>query len=130
MGILGAVIALWATFAPCFLWIFAGAPYVEWLNRQPRLKAALSAVTAAVVGVILNLSVWFALHAIFGSVSDVAWGPFELHVPEWASLNGLALALSAVAFLLLFRFHFGIVGTMTVCGALALAYQATIGGGF
>jgi chromate transporter len=130
MGILGAVVALWATFAPCFLWIFAGAPYVEWLNRQPGLKAALSAVTAAVVGVILNLTVWFALHAIFGSVAVVAWGPFALHGPQWTSLNGLALSLSAVAFLLLFGFRFGIVGTMTVCGALALAYQSTIGGGF
>ena len=130
MGILGAVVALWATFAPCFLWIFAGAPYVEWLTTQPRLKSALSAITAAVVGVILNLTVWFALHAIFGAVHAVSWGPFALHMPDWASLNGPALVLSVLAFLLLFGFHTGIVGTMGACGLLALLYQSTAGGGF
>ena len=70
MGVLGALVTLWATFAPCFLWIFAGAPYIERLNAEPRLKSALAAVTAAVVGVILNLTVWFALHVLFASVGE------------------------------------------------------------
>ena len=74
MGVLGALVTLWATFAPCFLWIFAGAPYIERLNAEPRLKSALAAVTAAVVGVILNLTVWFALHVLFARVSDAAGG--------------------------------------------------------
>ena len=70
-GLLGAAITLWATFAPCFLWIFAGAPYIERLSASPRLAGALSAVTAAVVGVILNLSLWFALHVFFAKVEPV-----------------------------------------------------------
>ena len=69
MGLLGAFVALWATFAPCFLWIFAGAPYIEWITKQPRLKGALAGITAAVVGVILNLAIWFALHVFFAKVT-------------------------------------------------------------
>ena len=80
MGVLGAVVTLWATFAPCFLWIFAGAPYIERLNAEPRLKAALAAVTAAVVGVILNLTVWFALHVLFAQRERaLRLGPLRLH---------------------------------------------------
>ena len=67
-GIAGAVVTLWMTFAPCFLWIFAGAPYIEAIGKRPRLSGALAAITAAVVGVILNLSVWFGLHVLFGKV--------------------------------------------------------------
>ncbi|MGE5259687.1 MAG: chromate transporter [Actinomycetota bacterium] len=74
-GLLGAVVTLWATFAPCFLWIFVGAPYVERLRTSPRLAGALAAVTAAVVGVILNLSLWFALHVLFGSITATWYGP-------------------------------------------------------
>ena len=76
MGTLGAIVTLWATFAPCFLWIFAGAPYIERLNAEPRLKSALAAVTAAVVGVILNLTVWFGLHVLFASLHEVQRGAF------------------------------------------------------
>ena len=75
MGVLGAAVTLWATFAPCFLWIFVGAPYIERLRTAPRLQSALAAVTAAVVGVILNLTVWFALHVLFGSVTETWAGP-------------------------------------------------------
>src|SRR5581483_4536321 len=74
-GVLGAAVTLWATFAPCFLWIFVGAPYVESIRTYPRLAGALAAVTAAVVGVILNLSLWFALHVLFGSVISTWLGP-------------------------------------------------------
>ena len=79
---LGAAITLWATFAPCFLWIFVGAPYVERLSTNPRLASALSGVTAAVVGVILNLSLWFALHVFFAKVEVVRHGPLRLWLPE------------------------------------------------
>ena len=65
LGSAAAIVALWVTFAPCFMWIFTGAPYIEWISSQPKLKSALKAITAAVVGVILNLSVWFALHVLF-----------------------------------------------------------------
>ena len=121
MGILGAVVSLWATFAPCFLWIFAGAPYVERLNTEPHLKSALAAVTAAVVGVILNLTVWFALHVLFSRVGDAAMGPLRLHVPDLQSIQGAAAALAALAFVLLFVLHRGIVTTLAVCGFLSVA---------
>ncbi len=124
MGVLGAFVTLWATFAPCFLWIFAGAPYIERLNAEPRLKSALAAVTAAVVGVILNLTVWFALHVLFASVSERAAGPLRLHVPDPASISAPALVLSGVAIVLLFGLHRGIMTTLAVCGALALAWHA------
>jgi chromate transporter len=126
MGALGAVVTLWATFAPCFLWIFAGAPYIERLNAEPRLKAALAAVTAAVVGVILNLTVWFALHVLFARVTERFAGPLRLHVPDPASISWPALALSVLAVVLLFALHRGIIATLAVCGALALAWHAAI----
>jgi chromate transporter len=124
MGILGAVVTLWATFAPCFLWIFAGAPYIERLNTEPRLKSALAAVTAAVVGVILNLTVWFALHVLFAEVTTLDAGPLRPAVPELASINLVTVALSAAAFTLLFALHRGIVTTLAVCAALALAWHS------
>jgi chromate transporter len=123
MGTLGALVTLWATFAPCFLWIFAGAPYIERLNAEPRLKSALATVTAAVVGVILNLTVWFALHVLFANVATLDAGPFRPAVPELSSINLVAVALSAVAFALLFALHRGILTTLAVCGALALGWR-------
>lgn len=119
MGVLGAVVTLWATFAPCFLWIFAGAPYVERLNAEPRLKSALAAITAAVVGVILNLTVWFALAVLFGKVDILASGPFKLHMPVWATLSVPALGLSVVAFVMMFAWHRGVMTTLAVCAVLA-----------
>ena len=127
MGLLGALVTLWATFAPCFLWIFAGAPYIERLQTQPRLKGALAAITAAVVGVILNLTVWFALHTIFGKVNDISVGPLSFHLPELASVNWVAAALSALAFILLFALHRGIITTLAICGALAVAWHVASG---
>jgi chromate transporter len=126
MGVLGALVTLWATFAPCFLWIFAGAPYIERLNAEPRLKAALAAVTAAVVGVVLNLTVWFALHVLFASVSERFVGPLRLHIPDPASISAPALLLSGLAIVLLFVLHRGVVTTLAICGALALAWHATV----
>jgi chromate transporter len=126
MGVLGATVTLWATFAPCFLWIFVGAPYVEWLNAQPRLKAALAAVTAAVVGVILNLTVWFALHVLFGTVAEGSVGPLRLLLPDPTSVNGMALALATLAVVLLFVLNRGIITTLATCAALALGWHALV----
>ncbi len=123
-GVLGALVALWATFAPCFLWIFAGAPYVERLNADPRLKSALAAITAAVVGVILNLTVWFALNVVFARVDLQTWGPLRLHVPDPSSVSWTVLALAAVAFVLLLVLHRSVMVTLGVCAALALAARA------
>jgi chromate transporter len=124
MAVLGALVALWATFAPCFLWIFAGAPYVERLNRAPRLSATLKGVTAAVVGVILNLTVWFALHVLFASVSERHAGPLRLLVPDPATVSVPTLLLAALAMVLMFALHRGIVTTLAICGGLALAWHA------
>ena len=115
MGVLGAVITLWATFAPCFLWIFVGAPYVERLTHAPRLASALRTVTAAVVGVIANLSLWFALHVVFARVDERHIGPLRLFVPDAASLDVAALALSCLALVLIFALRWSIVATLALC---------------
>jgi chromate transporter len=121
MGVLGALITLWATFAPCFLWIFVGAPYIERLNAAPRLRSALAAVTAAVVGVILNLTVWFALNVLFARVGESWTGPLRLYLPDLTSLSWSALALSLVAAVLLFLLHRSLITTLLVCAVLGLA---------
>lgn len=101
-GILGAGLTTWVTFAPCFLWIFAFAPWIDRLQHVTLLKGGLAAVTAAVVGVIGNLSVWFALHVLFVETTDVPFGWLHLILPVWGSLNWRAAVLSALAALLLF----------------------------
>ncbi len=78
VGIIGALVTLWVTFVPCFIWIFVGAPYIEWMHSQQRLSAALSSITAAVVGVILNLSIWFSLHVLFADVNAQTWPLSEM----------------------------------------------------
>ncbi|MCG7626338.1 chromate efflux transporter [Epibacterium sp. MM17-32] len=92
----GAV-ALWATFAPCFLWIFAAAPYVERLTHHPRLRSALNAITAAVAGMMLNLSVWFLLHLLFRTLDEIQLGPIGLPAPALQSLDPRAVALALMA---------------------------------
>lgn len=125
-GLLGGVIAAWATFIPSFIWIFAGAPYIERLRGNRLLSAALSAITAAVVGVILNLAVWFSLHVIFRQVEPVALatlGPLTLSVPQpvWSSLDWQALVIAVLSAVMIFRFHMGIGKTLLAAGALGLA---------
>jgi chromate transporter len=122
-GLLGAAVTLWATFAPCFLWIFVGAPYVERLTSSPKIAGALAGVTAAVVGVILNLSLWFALHVFFGSVEPIALGPLQLSRPEIATLNIEAVAIACLAAFLLFRMHAGIVATLAISAVASLAWH-------
>ena len=126
-GLLGAAITLWATFAPCFLWIFVGAPYVERLGASSKLAGALSAVTAAVVGVILNLSLWFALHVFFAKVEPLWLGPLRLWLPDVATLDLKAVLLSALAALLLLRLKAGIAATLAISGGAALAWFALSG---
>ena len=124
MGLAGAAVTLWATFAPCFLWVFTGAPYVEWLNSQPRLKGALAGVTAAVVGVILNLALWFALHVFFGKVTLNAVGLLRLWTPDITTLDWRIVGLAGVsAFLLLWR-HWNVITVLAVASAAALALQS------
>ncbi|MCG5249283.1 chromate efflux transporter [Methylorubrum extorquens] len=120
-GTLGGLLTTWVTFAPCFLWIFVGAPYVERLRGNRALAGALSAITAAVVGVILNLAVWFALHTIFAETRPFTAGPIRFDVPILASLNPWALALAAAAVLAVFRFKVGMVPTLAACAAAGVA---------
>ncbi|MGQ0483882.1 MAG: chromate efflux transporter [Hyphomicrobiales bacterium] len=121
-GIAGAVVTLWMTFAPCFLWIFAGAPYIEHIGRSPRLSGALAAITAAVVGVILNLSLWFGLHVLFGKVERIG-GIFKPWWPDWTTLDWGSAALTLIAAFVLLKFHFGIVKTLALCAALGLLWK-------
>jgi chromate transporter len=95
-GVAGALIALWATFIPCFLWIFAGAPYVDWLTKQPPLQGALSSIMAAVVGVIANLFLWFSLHVLFGRISAFQAGPLRVLMPDPASLDWRLLLIAMI----------------------------------
>ncbi|OSP55630.1 chromate transporter [Pseudoruegeria sp. SK021] len=103
LALLAGAIALWVTFVPCFLWIFAGAPYVEWIATRPRLSGALSAITAAVVGVILNLSIWFALHVFFGTVETTTLGPIQIALPHLTSFDPVAAGLAVLAGFALLR---------------------------
>ena len=120
-GVAGAAVTLWMTFAPCFLWIFAGAPYIDAIGRRPRLSGALSAITAAVVGVILNLSVWFGLHVLFGQVErQGTW--FRPWIPD-AGLDWFALLLSLAAAVALLRFHIGIVQTLALSALLGAGWR-------
>lgn len=122
-GVVGSIIATWVTYAPCFLWIFLGAPYIEYLRGQRSLNAALSTITAAVVGVILNLSIWFALHTLFAQVSELHSGPVRWLVPDWETLDPVALAITIAALAALFRFKLGMLPTLAACAAAGLAYR-------
>ncbi len=118
IGVAGAAIALWATFMPCFLWIFSGAPYVEWIGAQPRLSGALSAITAAVVGVILNLSIWFGLHVFFAEVSLEKIGVLTIWRPELASVDWRVVALALLSGVLLLWLQWGLGRVLALSAAL------------
>lgn len=124
---LAAVLTTWVTFVPCFLWIFLGAPFVERLRGNRALSAALTAITAAVVGVILNLAVWFALHTLFAEVRELRLFGSALDVPVLSTVNLPALALTAAAVVAVFRFKLGVLPVLGACVAMGIAYQFMIG---
>ena len=111
-GTLGGLLATWVTFTPCFLWIFLGAPFVETLRGNKALAGALSAITAAVVGVILNLAIWFAIHTIFREVTPIRAYGLSFDVPVLASANIWALTLSVAAVLAIFCLKIGMIWTL------------------
>jgi chromate transporter len=121
LGLLGALVALWATFVPCFLWIFAGAPYIGWLNGQPKLRGALAGITAAVVGVILNLAVWFGLHVLFGKVDLIELGWLKLWTPVWSTLDWRVVVLSMLSGWLLLWQHWSIPAVLGIASGAAAA---------
>jgi len=114
-GMLGSLMTTWTTFVPCFFWIFLGAPSVERLRGNRLLSAALSSITAAVVGVVLNLAIWFSLHTLFGSVSVQNYAGLRLFVPDWTSVEVSACFVASMAFLLTFRWRQGMAVTLTTC---------------
>jgi chromate transporter len=126
-GILGAAMTTWVTFVPSMLWIFAGAPFVEQLRSNQRLSGALAAITAAVVGVILNLSVWFALHVLFGEVTATWFGPLRWYAFDPLALDLKTAALAAIAALLAFRFHRGLIEVVGIMAALGIVVRLTLG---
>ncbi len=115
-GIAGAVVALWATFVPCFLWIFAGAPYLDWLTHQPRLSGALASIMAAVVGVITNLFIWFALHLFFDENRIIDLGVAKILMPNLMSLDLRVTAIAVICGWLALRRHVGLLWLLGISG--------------
>ncbi|MER8555192.1 chromate efflux transporter [Mesorhizobium sp. M0220] len=126
-GTLGGLLTTWVTFVPCFLWIFLGAPFMETMRSNKALSAALSAITAAVVGVILNLAVWFALHVLFRELHEVNWLGMTLDVPVFNSVNVPSLVLTLGALLAVFRFKIGMIPVLAACSVLGLLYGVVSG---
>lgn len=122
-GTIGGLIATFVTFAPCFLWIFAGAPYVERLRGNARLSGALAGITAAAVGVIASLALWFAVHALFGRSQLFSAGPLRAELPVIATINRWAALLALAAALAIFRFRIGIVPTIFAAATLGIVLR-------
>ena len=117
-GTLGGLLATWVTFVPCFLWIFLGAPFIEVIRGNKALNGALSAITAAVVGVVLNLAVWFAIHTMFRETFPVRSFFLSFDAPRLASVDPWALVLSVAAAVAIFRFKAGMIPTLAgACAA-------------
>lgn len=126
LGLAGAAVTLWTTFVPCFLWIFAGAPHIEWICHQPRLNGALTAISAAVVGVILNLSIWFALHVVFKSVSVEEYGIFTVWQPDLSSVDLRVVALTTLSAVMIFKLHWSISRVLlvsSICAVLIVSIE-------
>lgn len=123
-GAIGACITVWVTFLPCFFFIFLGAPHVERLRHSPALRHALTGIGAAVVGVIGNLALWFALTTAFGTLEATRWGPVRLLVPQWSSVVWPSLAITALAAVLVFRTGIGTLRILAICAAVGVAAAA------
>jgi len=119
-AVLAGMLALWVTFVPCFIWIFAGAPLIDWLEGRPKLNGALAAITGAVVGVIANLTIWFALHVFFGRVVPIQFGPLSTILPDLATLQVIPLGLAALAAVLLLKRHWGLSWVLMICSGVSL----------
>lgn len=126
-GILGAAMTTWVTFVPSMLWIFAGAPFIEQIRGNRQLAGALAAITAAVVGVILNLSVWFALHVLFGRVIEMHAGPLRWYAFDPLALDLRATALAAIAAVLAFGLHRSLIEVVVAMAALGVIVQMAVG---
>lgn len=122
-GTLGALLTTWVTFVPCFLWIFLGGPYVKKLRNNKVLSSALAAITAAVVGVILNLAIWFALQVTFGAVEEQHIGFLRLYVPMIDTIDWVTLVLTIGALIAMIGCKVGMIRTLTICAALGIVWS-------
>ncbi len=125
-GVFGAVIATWVTFVPSFLWIFLGAPFIEHLRGRPALTSALSTITSAVVGVVLNLAIWFALFTLFNEVTERRRYGALLYQPALSSINLMALALAIISAIAIFRFKVATLKVITAAAVAGIIYQFVI----
>lgn len=126
-GVLGSIVVTWATFAPCFLWIFVGAPYIEYLRDNRRIDRALTGITAAVVGVILNLAVWFSIHTLFGTVGELSFGPLSVPWPDLATLDPYAAAVAVAASLAILRLGTGMGVTLVGAAGVGVVLRLLVG---
>ena len=124
-GVLGAMLTTWVTFVPCFLWIFLGAPYVEALRGNQSLNAALSSITAAVVGVVLNLAIWFGLHVAFDIVDEIHLMGVRLFWPVWETINPVAVLLAIASLVAMLRYKVGVIRVMAVSASIGAVYYYT-----
>ncbi len=122
-AIIGSLVTVWVTFVPCFFWIFLGAPYVEALRGHHELTAALSTITAAVVGVILNLAVWFSVHTLFGEVDTIIWNGIHLTVPHWSTLDWMGMLIAIASFVALIRFKMSMMWTLLASALIGMIYS-------
>ena len=125
-GTLAAVLTTWVTFVPCFLWIFLGAPYIEMLRGNVSLNSAMSGISAAVVGVIANLAVWFVLHILFANLDEVHALGASLPLPVWSTIDPASLTLAVAALVAIFRYKIGIIPTLIASAAIGMLYQLAI----
>ncbi len=128
-GTLAALLTTWVTFVPCFLWIFLGAPWIEHLRGSRPLRGALAGITAAVVGVVLNLAIWFSLHTLFATVNEVRLGPVVLQLPEWSTLDPAAAGITLAAAIAALRFHLGMLPLIGACAGLGVLWRLLGPGG-
>jgi chromate transporter len=124
-ALIGALLTTWVTFVPCFLFIFLGAPYIERLRNNRSLSAALTGITAAVVGVIANLALYFTLHTLFADTSTTTWGPVRLEIPDLTSLRPVAVIITAAALMMIFKIRWSMLRTLGACALLGLAAALT-----
>ncbi len=125
-GVWASVLVTWVTFVPCFLWIFLGAPYIEALRGNKGLSTTLSGITAAVVGVVLNLAIWFALHVLFDEINEVSTLGVRLLIPEWNTLQPFSLLIAIGAMLALMRFKIGMIPTLLGSAMIGMVYYLAV----
>ncbi|MDX8348862.1 chromate efflux transporter [Cognatiyoonia sp. IB215446] len=126
LALIAGALTLWVTFIPCFIWIFAGAPLIDWLDGKPRLRGALAGITAAVVGVIANLSLWFAAHVFFGEVRTIDTGIFQTIWPALSSIQPLAVLLAIISGILLLWRHWPLPLVLIISAALSLLISSAL----